>query len=393
MHLRFRSWLSVSGFLVACGSPSQSSGPATPGSGDSGSGSNQADGRSGSDASAGSSSGGSGSPSIDSGAGSTSSGSGGGSTSSGSSSGGSGTDASPPADGASPPSAGTKFVGNITTNGAVRSDFATYWNQITPENEGKWGSVEATQGTFNWTALDAIHTYAQSHGVVFKEHNFIWGSQQPSWIANLSASQQQAAVQAWMQAFCGRYPDTKLIDVVNEPPPHTTPSYANGIGGSGASGYDWIVNAFKWARAACPNAILVLNDYNNIEYSADNSHFIAIVNAIKAAGAPIDAIGAQAHDAYKLSASTVQGFLDKLAATGLPVYITEYDINLADDTQQETVMQTEFPMFWNDSNVKGITLWGYIVGSTWEANTGLMTSSGTMRPAMSWLVDFLKTHP
>jgi len=165
-------------------------------------------------------------------------------------------------------------VGNITTSGAVRSDFVTYWNQITPENEGKWGSVQPTQGTFNWTALDAIYKYAQTNNVVFKQHNFIWGNQQPSWIAGLSASQQQAAVQAWIQAFCTRYPNTKLIDVVNEPPPHTTPSYMNGIGGAGASGYDWIVNAFKWARAACPNAILILNDYNNIEYSADNTRFM-----------------------------------------------------------------------------------------------------------------------
>src|SRR5690554_591045 len=29
------------------------------------------------------------------------------------------------------------FVGNITTNGSVRSDFMQYWDQITPENEGK----------------------------------------------------------------------------------------------------------------------------------------------------------------------------------------------------------------------------------------------------------------
>src|SRR5260370_12969129 len=113
----------------------------------------------------------------------------------------------------------------------------------------------------------------------------------------------------------------------------------NGIGGAGSSGYDWIVNAFKWARASCPNAILILNDYNNIEYSADNSHFISIVTAIKAAGAPIDAIGAQAHDAYKLSTSTVQGFLHKLSSsTGLPLDISEYDINMADDTQQKREM-------------------------------------------------------
>jgi len=284
-------------------------------------------------------------------------------------------------------------VGNITTNNAVRSDFAMYWNQITPENEGKWGSVEATQGNFNWTALDAIYKFAQSSNVVFKEHNFIWGSQQPSWIGGLSATQQTAAVQNWMQSFCTRYPNTKLIDVVNEPPPHTTPPYSNGIGGAGSSGYDWIVNAFKWARMYCPNAILILNDYNNIEYSSDSDHFISIVKAIKAAGAPIDAVGAQSHDAYKLSTSTVQGLLDNLAMqTGLPVYITEYDINLADDTQQSTVMQSEFSMFYTDANVRGITLWGYIVGATWETNTGLMTSSGTMRPAMSWLMNYVKTH-
>ncbi|HTB78437.1 MAG TPA: endo-1,4-beta-xylanase [Polyangiaceae bacterium] len=268
-----------------------------------------------------------------------------------------------------------------------------FWNQFTPENEGKWGDVEATQGTFNWAPLDTEYQYTQSHGILFKEHNFVWGSQQPSWMAGLSSSAATAAVQTWMSTLCARYPNVKLIDVVNEPPPHTTPAYSNLIGGAGSSGYDWIVNAFKWARAACPNAILILNDYNTIEYQSDHDHFVSIVKAIKAAGAPIDAVGAQGHDAYMLSTSTVQGLLDSLASqTGLPVYITEYDINIADDTMQSQVMQSQFTMFWNDANVKGITLWGYIEGATWETNTGLMTSSGTMRPAMTWLVDFLKTH-
>ena len=72
---------------------------------------------------------------------------------------------------------GKKFAGNISTNGAIRSDFATYWNQFTPENEGKWGSVEPTQGTFNWSSLDTEYSYTQSHSIIFKQHNFIWGSQ------------------------------------------------------------------------------------------------------------------------------------------------------------------------------------------------------------------------
>jgi endo-1,4-beta-xylanase len=280
----------------------------------------------------------------------------------------------------------TKFVGNITTKNAVRDGFAKYWNQITPENEGKWGSVQPSQGSFNWSALDKIYAYAQSNNVVFKEHNFVWGSQQPSWVNSGNA---QTAVQAWMKAFCDRYPNTKLIDVVNEPPPHTTPAYIDGMGGAGTSGYDWIVNAFKWARASCPNATLILNDYNIIEYSNDNAHIIDIVTKIKAAGAPIDAIGAQAHDAYKISTSTVKGFIDKLAGTGLPVYITEYDIPVADDAMQKSIMQDQITMYWNDDNVKGITLWGYIVGATWKANTGIQQTDGTMRPAMTWLMGFL----
>ncbi len=139
-----------------------------------------------------------------------------------------------------------------------------------------------------------------------------------------------------------------------------------------------------------PEVDLILNDYNNIEYANDNSHTIDIVNKIKSAGAPIHGVGAQAHGCANLSASTVQMYIDKIASqTGLPIYISEYDLNIADDNKQRDVMQSQFTMFWNDANVKGITIWGYIVGSTWVTNSGLMTSSGTMRPAMTWLMGFL----
>ena len=280
-----------------------------------------------------------------------------------------------------------KFVGNITTRRQVRDDFTGYWNQITPENEGKWGSVERTQGTMNWSALDALYAFARSHNVIFKQHCFVWGSQQPSWVNNENGL---ASVKNWISSFCQRYPDTALIDVVNEPPPHTTPAYMESIGGAGASGWDWIVNAFTWAREACPNATLILNDYDNAENAEAAQHTIDIVQAIMKAGAPIDAIGCQAHGTVDISAAGLQANIDRMAVeTGLPVYITEYDINLADDERQKSVMQDQFTMFWENPNIKGITLWGYVYGSTWMENTGLVRADGTLRPAMSWLVDYL----
>lgn len=282
-----------------------------------------------------------------------------------------------------------KFVGNITTGGRVRSDFIDYWDQITPENEGKWGTVEPNRDDMRWDGLDAVYAYANEHDIPFKQHTFVWGSQQPGWIAGLSQSEQRAEVEEWIRLFCERYPNTQLIDVVNEPPPHTTPSYAAALGGAGASGYDWIVQSFQWARQYCPNAILILNDYNTIEYGDQNASFIDIVHRIRDAGAPIDAIGAQAHAAFDMPTSTVKMYLDRLAATGLPVYISEYDINMSSDDQQRQVMEAQMTMFWNHEDVAGITLWGYVEGQTWLANTGLMTSGGEQRPAMTWLMDFL----
>jgi endo-1,4-beta-xylanase len=284
-----------------------------------------------------------------------------------------------------------KFAGNIDTRGSIRSDFAGYWDQFSPENAGKWGSVQPNSQTqFNWTSLDAMYKYANEHNIIFKQHNFIWGSQQPSWTNNLTSETGPAAVQNWMNAFCERYPNTRLIDVVNEPPPHTTPKYLNAIGGSGSSGWDWIANAFKWARAACPNSILILNDYNNVEQAGDVQHTIDIVNAIKKAGAPIDAVGCQTHGASNMSSSALKSNIDKLASsTGLPVYITEYDLNISDDAKQASVLKDQFTMFWQNENVKGVTYWGYVVGSTWVSNSGLIQSSGTERPAMTWLMEFL----
>jgi endo-1,4-beta-xylanase len=280
-----------------------------------------------------------------------------------------------------------KFVGNITTRREVRGDFTQYWNQITPENEGKWGSVERVQGTFNWAPLDAIYKFAHDNNVIFKQHCFVWGSQQPSWANNDNGLE---AVKNWITSFCQRYPDTPLIDVVNEPPPHTTPAYLEGIGGNGESGWDWIANAFKWAREACPKSILIFNDYDNIENPESTQHTIDIVNAVRKAGGPIDAVGCQAHYAYAQSTASLQAAIERIASeTGLPIYVTEYDIDIADDESQRAVMQEQFTMFWDNPLIKGITLWGYVYGATWMANTGFIRDDGSMRPAMSWLMSYL----
>ncbi|MBN1605278.1 MAG: hypothetical protein JW940_01520 [Polyangiaceae bacterium] len=63
--------------------------------------------------------------------------------------------------------------------------------------------------------------------------------------------------------------------------------------------------------------------------------------------------------------------------TGLPVYISEYDVNLGDDSEQ-------FPAFLETDHIPGITSRGWITGSTWVTYGGLVNlSDGSFRPAMT----------
>lgn len=279
------------------------------------------------------------------------------------------------------------FIGNITTSGAVRSDFIDYWDQITPENEGKWGSVEGTRDQYNWGPVDRIYEYARQHNIPVKAHTLIWGAQSPSWINNLSASETAAEIEEWIRDYCTRYPDTAMIDVVNESTPgHQPAGYAQK-----AFGNDWITKVFQLARQYCPNSILILNDYNVIRWQ--HNEFIAMAKPAVQSGY-VDAIGLQAHGLEDYSASEIKSRMDNLwNQLQMPMYISEYDIAKTDDQAQLRNFQDQFPVFYNHPRVKGITIWGYVVGRTWVNGSGLIQDNGTFRPAMTWLMDYIRQNP
>jgi endo-1,4-beta-xylanase len=293
-----------------------------------------------------------------------------------------------------------KFLG-AATNSTLFRDFDKYWTQVTPGNDGKWGSVEAVRGQYNWTNLDKIYNYAKNRNILFKEHVFVWVSQQPSWISSLDSASQRQAVEDWMRNFSERYPLTTFVDVVNEPF-HGLPSYSNALGGSGVTGWDWVITSFQLARKYCPvGCKLILNEYNVLHDNTVTTNYINIINLLKDRGL-IDGIGIQGHyfefrsdmnasNQYVWPINNIKTNLNRLAETRLPIYMTEFDIDEPIDANQLSQYQIYLPIFWSHPAVKGITFWGYIQGDVWNShpNTYLLLSNGTERPALQWMRNYI----
>lgn len=289
-----------------------------------------------------------------------------------------------------------KFLGNITTRNSVNGggvEFASLWNQITPENESKWEIVEGgAKGSFNWTGCDNAYNYAKRKGIPFKFHCLIWGAQYPDWLNNMTTAQQYNAIKDWMDAVKKRYPDLPLIDVVNEAVPgHQPAPYKEALGGDGKTGYDWIIKAFEMAHERWPNAILIYNDYNTFQYQ--RYEFINLVKTLRDAGAPIDAYGCQSHDLTDMDFTSFKSAMTEIQnELKMPMYSTEYDIGTSDDDHQLQQYKNQIKYMWESDYVAGITLWGYIYGATWttDGNSGII-KNGVYRPAMTWLKEYMAT--
>ena len=309
-----------------------------------------------------------------------------------------------------------KFVGNITTNGQVRSDFGTYWNQITAENECKWGSIEGTRGNRNFTGCRNAYNWAKNNGGYFKFHALLWGSQYPSWLESLGVDDTKKAITDWFDAVKKEFPDLDMIDVVNEAIRTGSNQYHSNypktkiiqaMGGDDNGNYMFIVNAFKMARERWPDAVLIYNDFNTVQWQKNEG--IQLIQTIKKNGAPVDAYGLQAHDMQVsgggnngtggggtcLNINTLKSAIEEIwNKTETPMFISEYDIASNDDQDQKNCYEQQISYFMENEHIAGITIWGYIYGSTWTSggNSGIIRN-GQDRPAMTWLKSYLPSHP
>jgi hypothetical protein len=69
------------------------------------------------------------------------------------------------------------------------------------------------------------------------------------------------------------------------------------------------------------------------------------------------------------------------------------DLSYQDDAEQLSAYKSLFPVVWESPYVAGVTLWGYVYGSTWsQASYSGLIKDGKERPALTWLKTYVASH-
>ena len=209
---------------------------------------------------------------------------------------------------------------------------------LEPGNAMKWDVTQPTQTTFNFQPGDELVAFAQANGMRVRGHNLCWHSQLPGWLQlpNGTGGYAATATPAQMAALLQKHINTEVThyagevfawDVVNEAFSDSTPTTLGnsiwynqpGIGIGTGSGdptdTGYIEQAFRWAHAADPNALLFYNDYNIEGPGAKFNAVLAMVQDFVNRGVPINGVGFEMHLELGGSPGTV-GLAREHATTG-----------------------------------------------------------------------------
>lgn len=219
------------------------------------------------------------------------------------------------------------------------------FSTVTAENVMKWEVLEPERGVYNWAPADEFMTFAAANRQSVRGHVLVWHNQLPAWLTTgvaegtISDSELREIlhhhITTVVEHFKGRI---WQWDVVNEAVTDPWDSPNGQITYKGFwyehLGAGYIADAFRWARAADPKALLAYNDYNIDAFgdggALDKTQFVYdMVKDLRAQGVPVDVVGSQAHLSTRYgnySPFQIADALEKFAGLGVATALTEVDV-------------------------------------------------------------------
>jgi GH35 family endo-1,4-beta-xylanase len=279
-----------------------------------------------------------------------------------------------------------RLVGQSDEGAVYRQKVEELFNAGSLENDTKWPPWEGDWGAaFNVPQTLAALDWLQARGFNVRGHVLVW----PGW-NNLPRSIQALRGQPDAAA---RIPPLVLAhiddvtgrtaaymhewDVINEP--YTNHDLMD-LAGDGLM-RDWFVQA----RRTLPAAGLFLNDYDILSRHgaerAHQDHFERTARTLLEEGAPITGLGMQGHfGGSPTSMDTVKRLLDRFAALGLSIRITEFDMDTADEALQADYTRDFLTMVFSHPSVTGFQMWGFWEGAHWLPRAAMYRRDWSEKP-------------
>jgi endo-1,4-beta-xylanase len=258
----------------------------------------------------------------------------------------------------------------------IRRVHAAEFNTLTPGNPMKWGPIHPSPTTYRFDDPDGLVNYAEANGMRVHGHTLLWHMQAPAWIqaATQTRTTMLAAMKEHIETVVGRYKGRIASwDVANE----VIATDNSGLRSTfwvNIGGPDIIDSAFVWARRTDPAAKLYLNDFAVEGINAKSDSLLAFASRLKARGVPIDGLGLQAH--FTLTAPSmaqIKANMDRIAAAGFDIRVTELDVRLPDGTDnlaaQATIYANTMEACRAQPRCKALTIWGVSDKSSWVPGT------------------------
>jgi endo-1,4-beta-xylanase len=211
-------------------------------------------------------------------------------------------------------------------------------NILVSEYELKRDTVEPAPGQFDYSGADALLAFATAHGMKMRGHTLVWYAGGPPWLEEkvLNAPDDEILTD-YVARLVGRYRGRiQSWDVVNEAihPQDGRPDGLRDCLWLKRFGPDYIDLAYRTAKRADPDALLVYNDWGCEGGEAWNDRFRAatlkFLEGALARKVPVEALGLQGHlNAFGpgVDQRKLRTFLDEVRAMGLRILVTEHDVD------------------------------------------------------------------
>lgn len=264
-----------------------------------------------------------------------------------------------------------------------------------------WDFIENKQGIENWVWFEREVALAQKLGFKIQAAPVLWGTNQsgtPDWLPR-DKNELLKVLEKHVKSVVTRNP--YAIDeweIVNEPLAPRNDVFARRIGN------DYIESAFLWARQAAPNKRLLINESgifgSTMARNRNRDKYFNLLKELIEKRVPFDAIGIQAHaNGEWYEPTNVAEQLDRYAALGKPIQITEFSAQTLDYDDRKTplrVLGTYRSGIWNEEKqaefyrefytvcfanpqVEAIITWGLDDERAWLPGIGLIDVNGNAK--------------